>query len=195
MRIKTTPTKSKNRTPTKSSYLGGGAGNTSAQSAGYSNQPTNVFSNPKAGLDASFDGIGRMAEDSYIDLPPPTFTPTKVFTLPNSLQHFYDEILTIDELLDLDTLVIPSYPPSAIGTPRPASGFVSQNMTPVKAAYTKVPFSYYSEIDSYLEKRPQEKIDFADVEEGLRKRLIRWDQIEFKKEVFDQLTSSGYSKY
>lgn len=91
--------------------------------------------------------------------------------------------------------MIPSYPPSAIGTPRPASGFVSQNQTPSKAAYTKAPFSYYSEIDSYLEKRPQEKIDFSDLEEGLRKRLIRWDQIEFKKEVFDQLTNSGYSKY
>lgn len=193
MRIKTTPTKSRNRTPTKSSVYGG-AGN-STNSAGYTNQPTNVFSNPKAGLDTNYDSIGRMAEDSYIDLPPPTFTPTKQSVFARDLQHFYDEILTIEELLDLDTLVIPSYPPSIIGTPRPASGFVSQKMTPTKSAYTKAPFSYYSEIDSYLEKRPHEKVDFADLEEGLRKRLIRWDQIEFKKEVFDQLTSSGYNKF
>jgi hypothetical protein len=182
MRIKTTPTKSRKVTPQKSSYFGGNQG---SNSAGYSNQPTNVFSNPKAGLDNSFEGFGRIAEDSYIDLPPPTFTPTKQAVLPRDIQHFYDEILTIEELLDLDNFVIPSYPPSVIGTPRPASGFVSQKMTPTKGAYTAAPFSYYSEIDNYLEKRPQEKIDFADLEEGLRKRLITWDQIEFKKEVFE----------
>jgi hypothetical protein len=192
MRIKTTPTKSRNRTPTKSSYYGG-AGNANVGSAGYSNQPTNVFSNPKAGIDDNFEGFGRMAEDSYVDLPPPTFTPTKQGLQQRDIQHFYDQILTIEELLDLDTLVIPSYPPSAIGTPRPASGFTSHKVTPSKAVYTKAPFSYFSEVDSYLEKRPQEKIDFADLEEGLRKRIIRWDQIEFRKEVFDQLTN--YNKF
>ena len=84
MRIKTTPTKSRNRTPTKSSYYGG-AGNNSVASGGFSNQPTNVFSNPKAGIDENFEGFGRMAEESYIDLPPPAFTPTKQAVFPKDL--------------------------------------------------------------------------------------------------------------
>lgn len=84
MRIKTTPTKSRKVTPTKSNYYAG-AGNQASGSAGYTNQPSNVFQNPKAGLDSSFDAVGRMAEDTYIDLPPPSFTPTKSSVFPREL--------------------------------------------------------------------------------------------------------------
>jgi hypothetical protein len=137
MRIKTTPTKSRNRTPVKSMpYGGSGLGNQSVMSGGgYSNKPTNVFSNAPTAFDTD-QHVGRMVYDDYIDLPPPTFTPTKNATNDGTLQHFYDEILTIEQLLDLKTLIIPSYPPSVIGSPRPASGFISLNATPTKGAYT-----------------------------------------------------------
>lgn len=101
---------------------------------GYSNKPSNVFSNAPStmGLDHQ---MGRIYNDDYLDLPPPTFTPAKQAN--TTLAHFYDEILTIDELLDLKTFVIPSYPASVIGGARPASGFTSVNVTPSKTLYTK----------------------------------------------------------
>ncbi len=169
-------------------YGGSGLGNQSVMSGGgYSNKPTNVFSNAPTAFDTD-QHVGRMVYDDYIDLPPPTFTPTKNATNDGTLQHFYDEILTIEQLLDLKTLIIPSYPPSVIGSPRPASGFISLNATPTKGAYTQA----HSTLDfgPYLSKRSLDKVEFSDVEEGLRKKLIGWDQIEFKREVFDHLAHS-----
>jgi len=80
MRIKTTPTKSRKRTPMKNINFGGGMGNSSVITEGaFSNKPTtpNVFSNA-----------------------PSAFA--------TNLTHFYDEILLIDQLLDLDNLAPPS---------------------------------------------------------------------------------------
>lgn len=193
MRIKTTPTKSRKRTPVKSINFGTGMGNTSVISGGnYSNkpskQPTNVFSNAPSATGFNIEPVGRMATD--LDLPPPTFTPTKQPI--KDKVSFYDIILTIEELLDLKDLNPPSYPPSQIGTPRPASGFTSLKHTPTKDQYTKA-MSHYTDF-SMLTKRGPNKVDFNDVEEGLRKKLIGWDQIEFKREVFDQLSQS-YSKF
>jgi hypothetical protein len=189
MRIKTTPTKSRNRTPVKSVNYGAGLGNQSVMSGGgYSNKPTNVFSNAPSTFDPD-QHVGRMAYDDYIDLPPPTFTPTKTATNDGTLHHFYDEILTIEQLLDLKTFNLPSYPPSAMASPRPASGFVSLNATPTKGTYTKAQ-SVMLDFGPYLTKRAVDKVEFSDVEEGLRKKLIGWDQIEFKREVFDHLANS-----
>lgn len=176
MRIKTTPNKSRNRTPVKGVNYGAGLGNQSVMSGGgYSNKPstTNVFSNAPSAFDPD-QHVGRMPYDDYIDLPPPTFTPTKNYNNDGSLVHFYDEILTIEQLLDLKTFVIPSYPPSAIGSPRPASGFVSLNATPSKGAYTKA-HTVISDFGPFLSKRALDKVEFSDVEEGLRKKLIGWD--------------------
>jgi hypothetical protein len=171
MRIKTTPTKSRKRTPVKSMNLGGGS---VVSGSAFSNKPsaTNVFSNAPSALNLNLEPIGRMA-----DVPPPTFTPTKqVKTATNfgNLQHFYDEILAIDELLDLDNLEPPSNLVSQFGTPRPASGFTSMKVTPTKGTYSRQ--SAFTDFGPYLAKRSKaEKADFNDVEEGLRKKLIGWD--------------------
>ena len=70
----------------------------------------------------------------------------------------------------------PSYPPSAIdGGPRAASGFTSMNVTPSKADYTKSTFEDFTDFGSYLNKRDAQRVQFSDVEEGLRKKLIGWD--------------------
>jgi hypothetical protein len=196
MRIKTTPTKSRhsrsrNRTPVKINFGTGMAGGTNSvvSGGGFSNKPTNVFSNAPSTVGLNIEPVGRMATNT----PAPTFTPTKQVASKSNLAHFYDEILTIEQLLDLTVMIPPSYPPSAMGTPRPASGFTSLNATPTKAAYSKA-MTQITDFGPYLTKRAPNRVDFNDVEEGLRKKLIGWDQIEFKREVFDQLNQS-YSKY
>jgi hypothetical protein len=201
MRIKTTPTKSRTksqrRTPVKSINFGGGMGNTSVVSgSAYSNKPStkNIFTNAPAPSTEAFginlEPVGRTAD---VDIPPPTFTPTKKAATTSLLTQFYDEILTIQQLLDLDDLQPPSNEVSRLATPRPASGFTSLNATPTKAVYTKAQ-SYYTDFGPYLAKRNPSRVDFTDVEEGLRKKMIGWDQIEFKREVFDQMLSQ-YPKY
>lgn len=67
------------------------------------------------------------------------------------------------------------------------------NATPTKGNYT-TSHSQYTDFGPFLTKRAQNRVDFNDVEEGLRKKMIGWDQIEFKREVFDQL-NHNYSKY
>ena len=182
MRIKTTPTKSRhsrsrNRTPIKINFgtgmAGTAGGNSVVSGGGFSNKPTNVFSNAPSSIGlGNIEPVGRTANN--VNAPAPTFTPTKQVVTKSALAHFYDEILTIDQLLDLDVMVPPSYPPSAIGTPRPASGFTSLNATPTKAAYSKA-MTQITDFGPYLTKRAPNRVDFNDVEEGLRKKLIGWD--------------------
>lgn len=93
----------------------------------------------------------------------------------------------------MDDLAPPSRMVSQFGTPRPASGFTSMKATPTKGIFTRT--SAFNDFRPYLSKREKsEKVDFNDVEEGLRKKLIGWDQIEFRREVFDKLVSQ-YPKY
>lgn len=200
MRIKTTPTKSRKRTPVKSINFGGGMGNTSVVSgSAYSNKPstTNIFAttnnaptNETNAFGINLEPIGRTAD---VDVPPPTFTPTKQVATTSKLTQFYDEILTIEQLLDLADLNPPSNLVSRLVTPRPASGFTSLKHTPTKGVYTKSQ-SYFNDFDSYLSKRNPERVDFNDVEEGLRKKLISWDQIEFKPDVLKELVKQ-YPKF
>lgn len=192
MRIKTTPTKSRKRTPMKSINFGGNMNTSVVSGSAYSNKPStnNVFqtSNAPSALNLNLEPIGRT-----VDLPPPTFTPTKQVAARTTLEHFYDEILTIEELLDLLDLSPPSNLVSQMATPRPASGFTSMKATPTKGAQysSKTVFNDFGPV---LVKRSAKNVEFADVEEGLRKKLIGWDQINFKREVFDKMLAQ-YPKY
>jgi len=48
------------------------------------------------------------------------------------------------------------------------------NATPTKGAYSGSR-SVFTEFGPYLAKRTPNRVDFSDVEEGLRKKLIHWD--------------------
>lgn len=172
MRIKTTPTKSRKRTPTKSINFGGNMNQSVVSGSAFSNKPStnNVFqtSNAPSVINMNLEPVGRT-----VDLPPPTFTPTKQVTAQSTLKHFYDEILTIEQLLDLLDLEPPSHLVSQMATPRPASGFTSTKVTPTKGSrYSKTVFDDFGPM---LVKRSTRNVEFSDVEEGLRKKLIGWD--------------------
>ena len=148
MRIKTTPTKSRKRTPIKSINFGGSV----VSEGNFSNKPSNPFSNAPSAIGINIAPVGRTAASHA-----PTFRAIKE-EVPQ-LAHFYDEILTIEQLLDLDIMMPPSYPPSAIdGGPRAASGFTSMNVTPSKADYTKSTFEDFTDFGSYLNKRDAQRV-------------------------------------
>jgi len=107
-------------------------------------------------------------------------------------QNSQNEILRLEELLDLPSLFIDSYMPSVVYGDRPPSGFTSINATPTK----DFQFSGVqpAEIDyEFIGKRDFDPVgyaDFDDVNEGLRNKLIGWDQLEFNSETLKYLKRS-----
>jgi len=96
----------------------------------------------------------------------------------------YNDILTIEELLDINYQCPPSYMASALN-----SRLNSAMATPSKNYADDLNFIY--ERGPYVSKRynPEKGLfpEFEELTEGLRKGLINWDQLNFSRESLNYL--------
>lgn len=100
--------------------------------------------------------------------------------------HSVNDILSLEELLDLPSFFVDSYMPSVMGGHRAPSGFTSVNVTPTKDFTVSGNYEFIGR----REFDPIEYADFEDVSEGLRKKLIGWDDLSFNRQTLDFLKRS-----
>lgn len=113
-------------------------------------------------------------------------------------QVSYDEILTVEELLDVP-MFVPTIKRSVSKTPMKYNWMSqSEKVTPnrffaggdemAKGSIQKLAAQYDSnKVTPSLSAKTGKNVTFTDVNEGLKSGLIKWDQIEFNRDAFNYL--------